>query len=345
MHIDAFDYTLPKALVAEASVTPRDSARMLILHRESQELQHRHVRDLAEFIRPGDVIVRNNTKVFKARLHVAHDGKQLELFFLRPDEKAKTIWHALLKPSKSIQPGDLIELPEGIRAELVSKHPDGIAILETREAPEKLFDMLERHGEIPTPPYVKATKENAGGYQTIYAEKTGSVAAPTAGFHLTENLIARCLDAGANFADVTLHVGLGTFRPVRAEYLHEHVMHEEWMRVPKETLRAIKTAKSNGGRVIAIGTTAVRALESVTFGRELADIPDEDIEGMTNLFITPGFPFKITDGLLTNFHLPKSTLLVLVAAFAGKEFVLGAYEKAIRDEYRFYSFGDAMLII
>ncbi len=345
MHIDAFDYTLPKALIAEQSVTPRDSARLLVLDRESKDMEGRRVSDLAEYMRPGDLIVRNNTKVFKARLNIEFQGRPFEIFFLRPDEKAKTIWHVLLKPAKLAQVTDGFVLPDGTKAELITKNAEGVSLIETHRSPEELFAMLERYGEMPTPPYVASTEENRSGYQTVYAEKTGSVAAPTAGFHLTNRLMDACRKKGARFTDVTLHVGLGTFRPVRTQYLHDHVMHEEWMHIPKETIRLIKETKERGNRVIAIGTTATRALESMTIDRDLDQVPDEDMEGCTKIFITPGFPFKIIDGLFTNFHLPKSTLLVLVSAFAGQEFVLDAYEKAVNEQYRFYSFGDAMLII
>jgi len=345
MHIDAFDYTLPKDLIARHSVSPRDSARMLILHRETKLLEYNHVYDLAEYLRPGDLIILNNTKVFKARLYIEHKDKAIEIFFLRPDVKAKTEWHVLLGHGKKIHAGDALTLPDGTIAELIGQAEDGVSLLETSRSPEEMFEMLEQYGEMPTPPYVASTEKNRSEYQTIYAEETGSVAAPTAGFHLTDRLMDACRRKGTQFVDVTLHVGLGTFRPVRAQRLHEHVMHEEWMHIPKETIRAIKETKGNGGRVIAIGTTATRALESLTVDRELNEIADENVEGFTRLFITPGFQFKVVDCLLTNFHLPKSTLLVLVSAFAGRELVLNAYAQAIQEQFRFYSFGDAMLVI
>jgi len=345
MHIDAFDYTLPKALIAEHSMSPREAAKLLVLHRATKELEHKHVRDVADYIQPGDLIILNNTKVFKARLTIKHADRAFEIFFLRPDAQAPSIWQVLLRPAKLVHINDALMLPDGSTVSLITKNTDGVSLIETHCAPEEIFAMLQEYGEVPTPPYVTSTEKNRADYQTVYAEKVGSVAAPTAGFHLTRPLMNACQDHGAVFADVTLHVGLGTFRPMRTEYLHDHVMHEEWIHLPKETIRRIKETKARGGRVIAIGTTAARALESLTIDRVLEDVPDEDMEGFTKLFITPGFPFKILDGLLTNFHLPKSTLLVLVSAFAGQDMVLDAYAKAIENEYRFYSFGDAMLII
>lgn len=345
MHIDAFDYTLPKERIAEHSVRPRDRARLLVLHRDTGRLEHRHAYDLAEYLRPGDLLILNDTKVFKARLSIEQNGRSFELFFLRPDTPSSTQWLALLRPAKHARPGDVFTLPDASRVELRLKRADGVCVLETHRSPEALFHMLETYGEMPTPPYVASTEKNRSEYQTIFAENTGSVAAPTAGFHFTDRLMRACREKGASFAHVTLHVGVGTFRPIRTQTLHEHAMHEEWMHLPKETIRLIKETKARGGRVIAVGTTATRALESLTRDRVLTDVPDQDISEFTNLFITPGFPFRVIDGLMTNFHLPKSTLLVLVSAFAGRDAVLHAYAKAVEEKYRFYSFGDAMLII
>jgi len=368
MDASLFDYHLPADRIAQKSVEPRDRAKMLVVRRNGNptsspsqgraisdlpdkgegkrvsELEDRHVFDLPEYLETGDLIVLNNSKVFKARLKTTEG---IEIFLLRPtlaspllrgntkgsvDESAG-FWLALAKPGRKLKVGDVVKFSDQTEAVVCAKQNDGTIALDFHKTPEEVFALAEKIGEIPVPPYVKETPDALEKYQTIYAETRGSVAAPTAGFHFTDRLFKALEEKGVQHAFVTLHVGLGTFRPMKTRTLEEHVMHEEWIEVPEETRKMIEETKKNGHRVIAIGTTTVRALESNVHS------------GFTKLFITPGFEFKIVDGLLTNFHLPKSTLLVLVSAFAGRKLILQAYSHAIRNDYRFYSFGDAMLIL
>lgn len=335
-----FSYELPPDRIAQSPASPRDHSRLLALDRKSGTLAHRRFFELGEFLRPGDLLVANASKVFKARLRAhlpGRDGK-IEIFLLRPDGDA---WIALGKPGRKLLPGTTVVFGDGSTARILEKIADGTLRIDFGRPADEIFTLAERLGDVPLPPYI-APSEAASGYQTVYADKTGSVAAPTAGLHFTPELIATLKARGIGFATVTLHVGLGTFRPMTAETLEEHVMHEEWFEIPAETREAVARTKANGGRVVAVGTTSVRALES---GAE---------QGSTRLFITPGFAFKTVDAMITNFHLPQSTLLVLVSSFigavhpedpdAGRRIALAAYADAIREGYRFYSFGDAMLI-
>jgi len=327
MKTSDFDYTLPPGRIAQSPAEPRDSSLLMILDRAAQSIEHRQFSDIGEFLRPGDLLVVNESKVFKARLIAG----PIEIFLLRPDGDH---WLALGKPGKKLTAGTVVTFDDGTTCTVREKRDDdGTIVVDFGKSAEDVFAWADRYGSVPTPPYVEASQKNDEAYQTTYAKTIGSVAAPTAGFHFTPDLIEKLKGQGVRFASVTLHVGLGTFRPMKTDTLEEHVMHEEWIDVPDETVRAIEKTKENGGRVIAVGTTTVRALESDTR------------HGFTNIFITPGYQFKIIDGLITNFHLPKSTLLVLVSAVANREFVLRAYDEAIRNDYRFYSFGDAMLII
>lgn len=273
----------------------------------------------------------NESKVFKARLEASIGQTKAEIFLLRPEQNR---WIALGKPGKRLKPGTIATFSDGRTATITKKDDtNGTLELDFQAAAEDIFDWADTVGSVPTPPYVASSEKNDAAYQTAYAKTIGSVAAPTAGFHFTPQLINELKQQGIRFATITLHVGLGTFRPMKTEKVEEHIMHEEWIDVPNETLEAIHQTRANGGRVIAIGTTTVRALES-------------NIQhGLTNIFITPGYTFKNIDGLVTNFHLPKSTLLVLVSALAGRERIMQAYKEAIQKGYRFYSFGDAMLIL
>ncbi|MFZ2804187.1 MAG: tRNA preQ1(34) S-adenosylmethionine ribosyltransferase-isomerase QueA [Patescibacteria group bacterium] len=328
MQTSDFDYVLPPERIAQTPASPRDHSRLLVLGRKTGDIQHRHFYDIGEFLRPGDLLVVNESKVFKARLRTTAG---IEIFLLRPEGKA---WLALAKPGRKIILASTVTFSDRTTCHVIDKKDDGTVVLDFDKPADEIFAWADRVGEVPTPPYVEKPPADADKtYQTVYAKTVGSVAAPTAGFHFTPELIEKLKTKGIHFATVTLHVGLGTFRPMKTETLEEHQMHEEWIDVPDETLNAIEETKKNGGRVIAIGTTTVRALESGVK------------QGFTNVFITPGYQFKYIDGLVTNFHLPKSTLLVLVSAFAGRENILHAYHEAIAREYRFYSFGDAMLII
>jgi S-adenosylmethionine:tRNA ribosyltransferase-isomerase len=327
MKTSDFDYHLPPERIAQTPVRPRDHSRLMVVHRNTGDMEHRRFFEIGNELRAGDLLIVNNSKVFKARLQTT-DG--IEIFLLRPDGDT---WQCLAKPGKKVHEGSNLAFADGMTARLTSKHENGTVSINFGRATEEIFAWTDRIGSVPVPPYVNETPADDQDYQTVYAHHVGSVAAPTAGFHFTPELIEKLKSHGIRFASVTLHVGLGTFRPMKTETLEEHVMHEEWIDVPDETTRLIEETKKNGGRVIAVGTTTVRALES-------------DVQhGFTNIFITPGFVFKKIDGLITNFHLPKSTLLVLVSAFAGRDTIRCAYDEAIKHEYRFYSFGDAMLIV
>lgn len=327
MDTDAFWYALPPERIAQRPIEPRDQAKLLVLNRKTGAWQDKHVFDLPDLIRPGDLLVFNDTKVFKARLKF--EGG--EILLLRPSDPP-SLWLAIGRPAKKLRPGLRIVLQDGTRISVLERGDDGTLVLNFGIPANDVIALADRLGEMPLPPYIQMPSANDNDYQTIYAKHAGSVAAPTAGFHFTPKLFEKLETRGMKKAFVTLHVGLGTFRPIKTNTIEKHAMHEEWCFVPDETHEMIEETRGRGGRVIAVGTTTVRALES-------------DGDGFTKLFITPGYTFKSVDGLLTNFHLPKSTLLVLVSAFAGRENVLRAYQHAIENDYRFYSFGDAMLII
>ncbi|GMU25234.1 tRNA preQ1(34) S-adenosylmethionine ribosyltransferase-isomerase QueA [Patescibacteria group bacterium] len=340
MKTELFDYPLPKDRIAQKPIRPRDHSRLMILDRMTGDIWHRHFFDIIEYLKPGDLLVLNITKVFKARLLGSTDSGPVELFLLHPDNSR--VWLALGKPGKKLPSGSRITFADGMTCRIHAKRNNGTLEVDFDAMPKEVIAWANERGHIPVPPYIGTEPEMLDEYQTVYAESVGSVAAPTAGFHFTPELIGRLKHAGIDVAAVTLHVGMGTFRPMRTETLKEHHMHEEWVSVPRTTAEKIRETKERGGRVIAVGTTTVRALES---GMQ---------EGFTSLFITPGYSFKIVDGLITNFHLPKSTLLVLVSAFLGEQHattdwgrttLLRAYATAIREGYRFYSFGDAMLIL
>jgi S-adenosylmethionine:tRNA ribosyltransferase-isomerase len=339
MHTREYDYELPADRIAQHPLDDRLSAKLLSLPRAQGELQDLHIRDLPGLIRAGDLLVFNDSKVFRARLQATRVGgtTPFEVFLLRPEGDQ---WLALIKRSKRLSVGETILLPEQTAARIVAKETDGVIRLEIDKTTNEVFSLCDRTGDVPTPPYVEETLTDPSSYQTIYAKHVGSVAAPTAGFHFTQALLTDLQAKGVKMAFITLHVGLGTFRPMQDGTLDEHVMHTEWVSVSEETVSLINETKAAGGRVIAVGTTSTRSLESAAQTGTLAPF-----EGMTNLFIRPGYTFHVIDGLITNFHLPKSTLMVLVSALAGRERVLAAYQHAIENNYRFYSFGDAMLIV
>jgi S-adenosylmethionine:tRNA ribosyltransferase-isomerase len=344
MKTSDFEYRLPERLIAQKSASPREAARLMLLDRLKDRLEHRRVRDLPELLRTGDVLVVNVSKVFNARLRGTVPGGgpspvRVEIFLVRPEGR---FWRALGKPGRKLVPGTRVAVAKGFLAHVLKKDEDGSLLVDFGLPKDEVIALANRHGEIPVPPYVKRLPRSPAAYQTVYAKAEGSVAAPTAGFHLTKALIARLKRKGVEFLEVTLHVGLGTFQPIRGTSLAEHRMHAEWVEIPKETVRGILQAKIEKRRVVAVGTTAVRALEGAVerCGGELCPW-----HGDVDLFIRPGFRFRIVDALITNFHLPKSTLLVLVSAFAGRERILKAYREAVKKRYRFYSFGDAMLIL
>jgi len=349
-----FDYALPPEMIAQTPIEPRDSSRLLVLERRSDEISHRHFRDLGEYLRPGDLLVANDSRVIPARLQGRKpSGGGVEVFLLkRLDER---VWEALVR-GKRLRPGTKIKIQNPklkapiesspLWATVVAETPDGRRVVEFDHPVEPLLDDL---GLVPLPPYVHEPLHDPERYQTVYARVQGSVAAPTAGLHFTPTLIDRLQADGVRFAFVTLHVGLDTFRPVKTEHIEDHAMHSEWADLPAETAVAIHQTRRQGGRVVAVGTTAVRVLETA------ASLPETNLEPETwnlqpfrtwaDLFITPGYHFRLVDALITNFHLPRSTLLMLVAAFTGKPLLDRAYQEAIAQGYRFYSFGDAMLTL
>lgn len=350
MKTSLFDYHLPPQQIAQTSIVPRDHSRLLVLDPVVGDMAHRHFFEISDFLEPGDVLVMNDTKVFKARLSAKRkSGGAVEVFLLHPvqEERASSVWACLLKPGKKIQEGEALLIGR-FPVTVLRKLSDGVVYVHIPLATAGVISFADRHGHIPIPPYVHRLPKQSAAYQTVYAKHTGSVAAPTAGFHFTPQLIRDLKKKGVRFAFVTLHVGLGTFRPMQGEVLEEHVMHAEWAEVPVATEQLIRETKKKKHRVIAVGTTTVRALEGLVGAQSLrpnrrgGKIPP--LHGWINLFITPGYTFKIVDALITNFHLPKSTLLVLVSAFAGRSAVLRAYREAIKRKYRFFSFGDAMFI-
>lgn len=340
MNLSDFDYELPPELISQAPAEPRETARLMVLSRAAGTLVHRHVGDLPDLLQPGDLVVVNSSKVFRARLTgvIAGTDDSVEVFLVRPRENG---WLVLVKPGKKCPPGTRIRFNEDFAGVVSARHADGSATMDFGLQPAAVIAQADRYGSIPIPPYIKRAPRPEE-YQTVYAKQVGSVAAPTAGFHLSQAVLHRFAQKHITVAELTLHVGLGTFQPIRTENIADHAMHAEWVELSEASASLITAARQQGRRVIAIGTTTVRALEGI------AAAHDGNLTAYTgdvNLFITPGFSFRVVDVLMTNFHLPKSSLIVLVSAFAGREFILRAYREAVRERYRFYSFGDAMLIL
>jgi len=340
-----FSFDLPSGLIAQTPVDPRDSSRLLVVDRKGGTLTDACFRDLPDYLNPGDVLVLNDTRVVPARIRGRKKtGGKVELLLLT--REAENVWSALVKASKRPKPGTVIELDNGVSVEVAEARGEGVFAVNVMGGEEDALKKLEEVGEIPLPPYIRggtAGPSDKEWYQTVFADekKSGSAAAPTAGLHFTERLLTRLVEKnGVKLARVTLHVGLGTFLPMRAEKLKDHAMHSEWFDVSEETAKIINDCLDRGRRVAAVGTTATRVLEHQgKSGRIAAG------SGWTDIFITPGHEFKIISGLLTNFHLPESTLLVLACAFGGTDRILDAYRHAVDRRYRFYSYGDAMLIL
>lgn len=340
MKVSDFDYDLPKELIAQKAIEPRDASRLLILERKTKKITHRHFRDIIEYLLSGDVLVINETRVIPARLfgRKVPSGGRVEIFLLKPVED--NTWEALVRPGKRVRRGDVIDIGAGIlRAKIVDYTDEGRIV--HFESKDNFEDVLQKLGQVPLPPYIKEKIDDPSRYQTVYASVSGSVAAPTAGLHFTPELLEKIKEKGVFIVPLILHVGAGTFRPVKVEKVEEHRMHREYYEVSPDAAQTINGARQKGGRIIAVGTTVVRTLESVTDDKGII-YPGR---GETELFIYPGYKFKAIDALLTNFHLPRSTLLMLISAFAGLENVKAAYQEAIRERYRFYSFGDAMFIV
>lgn len=338
MDISDFDYDLPEECIAQLPVEPRDSSRLMVLDPSNHTIEHRRFFQLGDFLKQGDVLIFNDTRVIPARLIGARDtGGKVEVFLLRQMDKDQ--WEALVKPGKKMRIGSVVHFGEELSCEIVAHTDFGGRIV--RFIYDGIFEeILDRLGNMPLPPYIHEKLENRERYQTVYSRVKGSAAAPTAGLHFTESLMEELRRKGIQFGFITLHVGLGTFRPVHVDTIEDHVMHSEFYSVPTETAELIHMAKKEGRRVVAVGTTSIRTLEAAASSTGTVEAGS----GWTNIFIYPGYEFKVVDAVITNFHLPKSTLIMLISAFAGRAFTLEAYRTAVAEAYRFFSFGDAMLI-
>lgn len=340
MKTDDFDYYLPEELIAQTPLKKRDSSKMLVLDKESGHILHKTFSDIIDYLNPGDTLVLNDTKVIPARIIGIKEetGAVIELLLLKNINDDN--WECLSRPAKRVKKGTVISFGDGLlKAKCVEEKEDGIRIL-SLEYEGILYEILDKLGTMPLPPYIHEKLEDQTRYQTVYAKNIGSAAAPTAGLHFTEELLEKINNKKVNIAYVTLHVGLGTFRPVSVDDVTKHHMHAEYYSISKNTCDIINKTKDNNGKIVVVGTTSVRVLETVMnrFGKLV------ECSGVTDIFIYPGYKFKIVDNLITNFHLPKSTLVMLVSALAGKDNIMKAYSEAVKEKYRFFSFGDAMLI-
>ena len=340
MDVKDFYYDLPQELIAQDPLEDRSSSRLMVLDKITGEVEHRHFKDITEYLRTGDCLVINNTKVIPARLYGVKDGTEAKIEILLLKRKENDIWETLVKPGKKCKIGTKIVFGEGIlTGEVVDIVEEGNRLIQFHY--EGIFEeILDRLGQMPLPPYITHQLQDKNRYQTVYAKYDGSAAAPTAGLHFTPELLQQVRDMGVEIAEVTLHVGLGTFRPVKETDVLKHHMHSEFYKIEQSEADKINKAKKEGHRVIAVGTTSTRTLESAA--DENGFLTEKS--GWTEIFIYPGYQFKVIDSLITNFHLPESTLVMLVSALAGREHVLAAYEEAVNEKYRFFSFGDAMFI-
>ena len=342
MKKEDFYYDLPKEYIAQTPIEPRDHSRMLVVHRSQDRIEHRHFYDILDYLTDKDCLILNNTRVLPARLYGIKEGTGARVEFLLLNQKEKDVWEVITGPGKRAKEGTKFTFGDGIlHAEVLSVLENGNRLAKFTYEGDTIFPVLEKIGEMPLPHYITKKLENGERYQTVYSKELGSAAAPTAGLHFTPELLQKIRDKGVKIGFVTLHVGIGTFRPVKAENIEDHHMHSEHYHLPKETADLINQTKANGGRVIAVGTTSCRTLESVaTYCGEIREADD-----WTSIFIYPGYKFKCIDGLLTNFHLPESTLIMLISAFYDREKVLEIYKTAVQEKYRFFSFGDCMLLI
>ena len=340
MKLEEFDYNLPEELIAQVPIQKRDESRLMVVDREKRTIEDKVFRDIIDYLEPGDCLVRNNTKVIPARLYGKKDtGANVEFVLLKQLEG--DIWESIVRPGNKLKPGSKVIFGDGLlNAEILEILEDGTR--KVKFTYEGIFnEILDKIGLMPLPPYIHESLKENDRYQTVYAKYEGSAAAPTAGLHFTPELLKKIEEKGIKIANVTLHVGIGTFRPVKEENIEEHKMHTEHFYIKQEDVEKINEAKNNGKKVIAVGTTSCRVLE--TIADENTGLVKQ-IESDTGIYIYPGYKFKCVDGLITNFHLPKSTLLMLVSALADREFILEAYNKAVEEKYRFFSFGDAMFI-
>lgn len=340
MKTEDFNYLLPEEMIAQFPLKDRDYSKLLVLDKKSGNIEHKHFYDICEYFNAGDVLVLNDTRVLPARIFGNRPKKEEKIEVLLLSKQSDDIWECLVRPGKKMKIGTIIEFSNILKGEVLDITESGERIIKFTY--DGIFEnILDEVGIIPLPPYIHEKLEDKERYQTIYSKYKGSVAAPTAGLHFTEELLKKIREKGVKTVYLTLHVGLGTFRPVKEDNIEDHIMHTEIYNVPEETIDVIKKAKKSGNRIFAVGTTSVRTLESLSH----SDTGFKAGYGDTNIFIYPGFEFKIVDVLITNFHLPKSTLLMLVSAFSDREKVLIAYEEAKKNDYRFFSFGDAMLLI
>jgi S-adenosylmethionine:tRNA ribosyltransferase-isomerase len=339
MRLDEFDFDLPKELIAQHPLEERTSSRLMTLNKRTGEIGHHTFADLIDFLSPGDALILNDTRVIPARLYGEKPDTGAKVEFLLLREQGADTWEVLVRPGKKVRPGMVVSFGDGLlRAEVLDTTEEGGRIV--RFSYEGIFyEILDQIGNMPLPPYITERLEDDERYQTVYNKHRGSAAAPTAGLHFTQELLEQIRQKGISVGYVTLHVGLGTFRPVDADVIEEHKMHAEWYNMPEETAAIIRNTKAGGGRIVAVGTTACRTLESVGQSGEI-----KAMSGWTDIFIYPGYEFTLVDALVTNFHLPKSSLLMLISALAKRENVFQAYEEAVRERYRFFSFGDAMFI-
>lgn len=343
-----FDYFLPEKLIAQHPSETRDGARLMVLDKETGEIEHRIFRDITEYLRPGDVLVVNDSKVIPARIYgkkIREDGTEgADCEFLLLRQRSLDLWETIVRPGKRLKEGARVRFGNGLLDAVISDvTEDGNRIVHfeyDKTRGRNLYSILDEIGRMPLPPYITEELKNNSDYQTVYAREEGSAAAPTAGLHFTEELLDKIRAMGIEVVPVMLHVGLGTFRPVKADAITDHVMHSEFFTVTEESAEKINRARANGGRIIAVGTTSCRTLESASTDDGIVHPMCDD----TGIFIYPGYRFKAVDALITNFHLPQSTLIMLVSAFSNREIVMNAYETAVKEEYRFFSFGDAMFI-
>jgi len=341
MKVDLFDFELPEELIAQTPLEDREASRLMIVDRKTGDITHAHFRAVIDYLHEGDCLVLNDTRVLPARLYgiKVETGAKVEILLLKQQEDDR--WETLVKPAKRVKEGTELSFGDGrLKAVCTGVSDHGGRILEFQYE-GIFFEVLDSLGEMPLPPYIKEQLDDKDRYQTVFAKERGSAAAPTAGLHFTEQLLNDLKDKGVHIAFITLHVGLGTFRPMSVENIDEHEMHSEFYQMTEGTARLLNQVKEDGGRIISVGTTSTRTLETIV----QAHGSFTESSGWTNIFIYPGYEFKAIDGLITNFHLPKSTLIMLVSALAGRENILTAYQEAVAERYRFFSFGDAMLII
>ena len=340
MKVSDFNYNLPEELIAQTPIEKRDESRLMVLDRKKQTIEHKVFKDILDYLQPGDCLVRNNTKVIPARIYGKKEtGANVEFLLLNNIEG--DIWESIVRPGNKLHVGTKVTFGDGkLNAEILEVMEGGTR--KVKFTYNGIFnEILDEIGMMPLPPYIHEELKEKDRYQTVYAKYQGSAAAPTAGLHFTEELLEKIREKGVEIANVTLHVGIGTFRPVKVEKIEEHHMHSEHYYIKQEDVDKINNARKNGGRIISVGTTSCRVLESIADENGFV----KETEGDTSIFIYPGYKFKCIDGLITNFHLPESTLLMLVSALAGKDYIMKAYNEAVKEKYRFFSFGDAMLIL